>query len=78
MTNSSPQENSPILDLDGKKYDINSLTEDAKKLIEGVNIANAQLRMQEDALKLIVLGRSSLIKNLKNNLKDVKPLDEKN
>ena len=78
MTNSSPQENSPILDLDGKKYDINSLTEDAKKLIEGVNIANAQLRMQEDALKLMVLGRSSLIKNLKDNLKDVNPLEEKN
>ena len=77
MTDSSPKESSPVLDLDGKKYDINSLTEEAKKLIEGVNIANAQLRMQEDALKLMVLGRSSLIKNLRNNLKDVKPLDEK-
>ena len=76
MTNSSPQENSPVLNLDGKKYDINSLSEDNKKLIEGLNIANAQLRMQEDSLKLMVLGRSSLIKNLKHNLKDIKPLDE--
>ena len=53
MTNSSPQVNSPILNLDGKKYDVNSLSEDSKKLLEGLNIANAQVRMQEDSLKLM-------------------------
>ena len=75
MTNSSTQENSPILNLDGKKYEINSLTDVSKKLIEGLNIANAQVRMQEDSLKLMLLGRNSLINNLKDNLKDIKPMD---
>ena len=55
MTSSSPQENSPILTFNGKKYNINSLSEDNKKLIEGLNIANAQIRMQEDSLKLMIL-----------------------
>ena len=75
MSNPSPQESSPVLNLDGKKYDINSLSEDSKKLIDGLNIANAQIRMQEDALKLMILGRNSLIANLKNSIKDIKPMD---
>jgi len=75
MTSSSPQDNSPILTFNGKKYNINSLSEDNKKLIEGLNIANAQIRMQEDSLKLMILGRSSLINKLKDNMIDVDPID---
>ena len=75
MTNSSPKSDSTILNIDGKNYDINSLSEDSKKLIEGLNIANAQVRMQEDSLKLLILGRNSLINNLKNTLKDIEPID---
>tara|TARA_Y100001968_G_scaffold331627_1_gene386914 strand:+ start:1925 stop:2152 length:228 start_codon:yes stop_codon:yes gene_type:complete len=75
MTNSSPQENPPKLNLDGKEYNISSLSDESKKLLEGLNIANAQIRLQEDSLKLMILGRSSLIKNLKHNLKDIKPIN---
>ena len=75
MTNSSPKSDSPTLNIDGKNYEINSLSEDSKKLIEGLNIANAQVRMQEDSLKLLILGRNSLINNLKNTLKDIEPID---
>ena len=75
MTNSSPQGDSPFLNLDGKKYPINSLSDDNKKLIEGLNIANVQIKMQEDSLKLMLLGRGTLINKLKLNLKDIKPID---
>ena len=51
------------------------MSEDNKKLIEGLNIANAQIRMQEDSLKLMILGRSSLINKLKDNMKDIDPID---
>ena len=75
MTNSSPKPEKPILTLDGKKYDINSLSEDSKKLIDGLNIANAQIKMQEDSLKLMILGRNSLISSLKDTLKDIEPIN---
>ena len=75
MTNSSPKPEKPILTLDGKKYDINSLSEDSKKLIDGLNIANVQIKMQEDSLKLMILGRNSLISSLKDTLKDVEPIN---
>ena len=75
MTSSSPQYNSQTISFNGKKYNISSLSEDNKKLIEGLNIANAQIRMQEDSLKLMILGRSSLINKLKDNMKDIDPID---
>ena len=41
----------PTLDFDGKKYDINSLPDDVKELLKGLQVADTQIRMHKDTLR---------------------------
>ena len=50
----------PTLDFDGKKYDINSLPDDVKELLKGLQVADTQIRMHKDTLRLLDLGKNSL------------------
>ena len=43
----------PVLTFEGKKYLINELSNDIKESIKGLQIAETQLKMHEDTLKLI-------------------------
>ena len=47
------EEKKAILDFDGKKYDINTLPDDIKEIIKGLQIADTQFKKQQDNLKLI-------------------------
>ena len=64
----------PTLDFDGKKYDINSLPEDVKELIKGLQVADTQIRMHKDTLRLLDLGKNSLGAQLKQKLKNISPV----
>ena len=59
----------PVLTFEGKKYNINDLSNDTKELIKGLQIAETQLKMHEDTLKLLAIGRNSLAKQLREKLK---------
>ena len=72
MTDSSKK---PILTFDGKKYDIDSLTDDTKELLKGMQVSDAQLRFHEDTLKVLTVGRQTLASQLNNKLKDIQPLN---
>ena len=74
MTDSSSQQNSPILTFDGKRYDINSLPDDTKEVVKGLQVADNQLRFHEDTLKVLAIGRQSLAKQLNEKLKTIKSL----
>ena len=74
MTNSQPQQNSPLLTFDGKRYDINSLPNDTKEIVKGLQVADNQLRLYEDTLKVLAIGRQSLAQQLNERLKEVKPI----
>ncbi len=75
MTNSSVSNNSePILSFEGKRYDLNALPADLKELVRGMQVADAQLRMHEDTLKVLAVGRQSLAKQLNDKLKNIDPL----
>ena len=63
----------PKLDFDGKKYDINSLPEEVKDIIKGLQIADTQIRMHKDTLRLLDLGRNSLAAQLKQKLENIFP-----
>ena len=52
----------PILDFDGKKYVINTLPDEVKEILKGLQVADTQIRMHQDTLKLLDLGRNFLIK----------------
>ena len=64
----------PTLDFDGKKYDINSLPEEVKDLLKGLQVADTQIRMHKDTLRLLDLGRNSLGAQLKQKLKNISPV----
>ena len=65
----------PTLDFDGKKYDINSLPDDVKELLKGLQVAETQIRMHKDTLRLLDLGRNSLAAQLKQKLENISPVE---
>ena len=65
----------PTLDFDGKKYDINSLPDEVKDLLKGLQVADTQIRMHKDTLRLLDLGKSSLGAQLKQKLENISPLE---
>ena len=48
MTDSAANNSNPVLTFEGKKYDLNTLPDDLKELVRGMQVADAQLRMHED------------------------------
>ena len=60
------------LSFDGEKYDLDSLSKESKSLVRGIQVADAQLRMHEDALKVLALGRQSLARQLQDSLRNEK------
>ena len=60
----------PVLTFEGKKYLINELSNDIKESIKGLQIAETQLKMHEDTLKLLSISRNSLANQLREKLKD--------
>tara|TARA_A100000164_G_C21493199_1_gene578928 strand:+ start:242 stop:493 length:252 start_codon:yes stop_codon:yes gene_type:complete len=65
----------PILEFDGKKYDINSLPDEVKELLKGLKVADTQIRMHKDTLKLLELGKNSLGAQLKQKLENISPVE---
>ncbi|MDC3016175.1 DUF6447 family protein [Prochlorococcus sp. AH-736-E20] len=63
--------NNPVLTFEGKKYFINELSNDIKESIKGLQIAETQLKMHEDTLKLLSISRNSLANQLREKLKNL-------
>jgi hypothetical protein len=74
MTDSAPS--NPVLTFEGKRYDLNTLPDELKELVRGMQVADAQLRMHEDTLKVLAVGRQSLATQLNERLKSVTPMPE--
>ena len=73
---SSVQNDNPVLTFEGKRYDLNTLPDELKELVRGMQVADAQLRMHEDTLKVLAVGRQSLAPQLNEKLKSVTPLPD--
>ena len=61
----------PVLTFEGKKYLINELSNDIKESIKGLQIAETQLKMHEDTLKLLSISRNYLANQLREKLKNI-------
>ena len=70
MTENNIEKNNPVLTFEGKKYNVNDLSNDTKEIIKGLKIAETQLKMYEDTLKLLSIGRNSLANQLREKLKN--------
>jgi hypothetical protein len=72
----TPAQQTPVLTFEGKRYDLNGLPDEIKELVRGMQVADAQLRMHEDTLKVLAVGRQSMAMQLNERLKDVPTLPE--
>ena len=74
MTESGDQ--NPVLTFEGKRYDLNTLPAELKELVRGMQVADAQLRLHEDTLKVLAVGRQSMALQLNERLKTLNPLPD--
>ena len=75
MTNSEPAESKRKLKFEGSEYYMDSLPEPVKQLVAGINAADLQTKMYQDTLKLVALGKSKLVQDLKKGLADIDPIN---
>ena len=71
MNEKSSDPANPVLTFEGKKYFINELSNEIKESIKGLQVAETQLKMHEDTLKLLSISRNSLANQLREKLKNV-------
>mgnify|MGYP001471542719 CR=1 FL=1 len=71
MSENTNDSSNPVLTFEGKKYFINELSNDIKESIKGLQIAETQLKMHEDTLKLLSISRNSLANQLREKLKNI-------
>ena len=71
MSENTNDSANPVLTFEGKKYLINELSNDIKESIKGLQIAETQLKMHEDTLKLLSISRNFLANKLREKLKNL-------
>jgi len=72
----TPDQQPPVLTFEGKRYDLNALPDDIKELVRGMQVADAQLRMHEDTLKVLAIGRQSMAMQLNDRLQAIPSLPD--
>ncbi len=80
MTDSNQNANppKPVLKFEDKSYDMNSLPDNAKELLKALQVADAQVKMHQDTINVLGMGRKALGLQLKQQLGEVAPIEEEN
>ena len=71
MNEKTNDSGNPVLTFEGKKYFINELSKEIKESIKGLQIAETQIKMHEDTLKLLSISRNSLANQLREKQKNL-------
>ena len=71
MSDNKNDSANPVLTFDGKKYLINGLSDEIKESIKVLQIAETQLKMHEDTLKLLSISRNFIANQLREKLKNL-------
>jgi len=71
MSENTNDSANPVLTFEGKKYFINELSNEIKESIKDLQIAETQLKMHQDTLKLLSISRNSLVDQLREKLKNL-------
>ena len=69
MSENTNDSANPVLTFEGKKYFINELSNEIKESIKQLQMAETQLKMYQDTLKLLSISRNSLANQLREKLK---------
>ena len=70
MSENANDSANPVLTFEGKKYLINELSNEIKESIKVLQIADTQLKMHQDTLKLLSISRNTLANQLREKLKN--------
>ena len=78
MTDSNQNTNppKPVLQFEDKSYDMNSLPDSVKEVLKALQVADTQVKMHQDTLNVLGIGRKALGMQLKQQLNDVTPIEE--
>ena len=68
MRENKNDSSNPVLTFEGKKYFINELSNDIKESIKWLQVAETQVKMHEDTLKLLSISRNFLVNQLREKL----------
>ena len=68
MSENTNDSKNPVLTFEGKKYFINELSNEIKESIKVLQIAETQLKMHQDTLKLLSISRNTLANQLREQL----------
>ena len=71
MSENTNNSANPVLTFEGKKYLINELSHEIQESIKVLQIAETQIRMHQDTLKLLSISRNSLANQLREKLKNL-------
>ena len=71
MTKNLSNSSNPVLTFEGKKYLINELSKEIKESLKALNIAETQVKMHQDTLKLLTISRNVLANQLREKLKNM-------
>ena len=71
MTTKDLNNKKAVLTFDGKKYIMDDLSDEIKEVIKSLQIADAQLKMHEDTLKLLSIGKNTLVNDLRRKLEAI-------
>ena len=71
MSENKNDSTNPVLTFEGKKYLINDLSNEIKESIKVLQIAETQLKMHQDTLKLLSISRNSCVNQLREKLKNL-------
>ena len=71
MNENTKDSSNPVLTFEGKKYLINELSNEIKESIKLLQIAETQLKMHQDTLKLLGISRNTLANQLREKLRNL-------
>ena len=71
MSENTNDSANPVLTFEGKKYLINEFSKEIKESIKALQIAETQLKMHQDTLKLLSISRNYLANQLREKLKNL-------
>ena len=71
MSENTNDSANPVLTFEGKKYLINELSNEIKESIKILQIAETQLKIHQDTLKLLSISRNTLANQLREKLKNL-------
>ena len=71
VTDSAQQD---VVTLDDRQYAVDSLSDQAKELIKGLQVADAQLQMTHDQLNVMMFARRALLEQLATELEGIEPI----